>query len=94
MPCQAVQHADRMICEPCGLNWDTNDPSPPVCETFGTLGTSSVLTFNAPPIEWLTFYPCGLRISFKTGEVIIPEGLSLDEASLAFWYGLRQYYGR
>ena len=39
------------------------------------------------------FNPCGLRISLKTGEVIIPEGLSLDEASLAFWHGLRQYYG-
>jgi hypothetical protein len=36
--------------------------------------------------------PCGLRISFKTGEVVIPESLTLDEASRAFWEGLRLYY--
>jgi len=29
--CQARQYGDQMICAPCGLNWDTNDPDPPEC---------------------------------------------------------------
>ena len=70
--------------------FDVNVPMP---SGTAVAPEQSIMTFNSQP-EWLTFYPCGLRISFKTGEVIIPEGLSLDEASLAFWHGLRQYYGR
>lgn len=30
--CSAAQHADHMVCEKCGLVWDTNDPSPPECQ--------------------------------------------------------------
>ena len=41
--------------------------------------------------QWLTFSPCGLKINLNTGEVIIPQGLTLDEASRAFWEGLGQY---
>ena len=29
--CQARQYGDQMICAPCGLNWDVNDPEPPEC---------------------------------------------------------------
>lgn len=29
--CQSRQYGDQMICAPCGLNWDTNDPEPPEC---------------------------------------------------------------
>ena len=29
--CHARQYSDQMICAPCGLNWDTNDPEPPEC---------------------------------------------------------------
>jgi len=29
--CQARQYGDQMICAPCGLNWDANDPEPPEC---------------------------------------------------------------
>ena len=29
--CQARQYGDQMICAPCGLTWDTNDPEPPEC---------------------------------------------------------------
>lgn len=29
--CQARQHSDQMICAPCGLTWDINDPEPPEC---------------------------------------------------------------
>lgn len=35
--CNARQHSDQMICGPCALAWDVNDPEPPTC--------------NAPPIE-------------------------------------------
>jgi hypothetical protein len=42
----------------------------------------------APVVDWLTFAASGLRINMRTGEVVIPEGLSLDEASRAYWEGL------
>lgn len=29
--CQARRYGDQMICAPCGLIWDTNDPEPPEC---------------------------------------------------------------
>ena len=29
--CQARQYGDQMMCAPCGLNWDVNDPEPPEC---------------------------------------------------------------
>lgn len=29
--CEAVQHSDMMVCEKCGLKWDTNDAYPPKC---------------------------------------------------------------
>lgn len=29
--CHARQYGDQMICAPCGLNWDVNDPEPPEC---------------------------------------------------------------
>jgi hypothetical protein len=59
-------------------------------DTTGTV--TSFMQLNPQLYEWLTLMPCGLRISFKTGEVVIPESLTLDEASRAFWEGLRLYY--
>lgn len=56
-------------------------------------GTFAFQDNNAAAMQWLTFNPSGLRINLKTGEVVIPEGLTLDDASRAFWEGLRQYYG-
>jgi hypothetical protein len=47
---------------------------------------------NPTAMDWITFNPCGLQINMKTGEVVIPEGLSLDEASLAFWEGVRRAF--
>lgn len=29
--CHARQHSDQMVCDRCGLVWDTNDPEPPAC---------------------------------------------------------------
>lgn len=53
--------------------------------------------FNAHPTlavtDWLTF-SCGLRINVATGEVVIPDGLTLPEASRAFWEGLSLYAPR
>ena len=43
---------------------------------------------NPEAMNWLTFNPSGLRVNMKTGEVVIPEGLSLDAASREFWDGL------
>lgn len=30
--CHARQYSDQMICTPCGLAWDMNDPEPPECK--------------------------------------------------------------
>lgn len=30
--CQAKQYSDQMICSRCGLQWDVNDPDPPLCQ--------------------------------------------------------------
>lgn len=30
--CQAVKFSDLMVCDYCGLTWDTNDPNPPKCK--------------------------------------------------------------
>lgn len=43
----------------------------------------SVWQFDQQPIN-ITFAP-GITIDGKTGNVTIPEGLSLDDASRAFW---------
>jgi hypothetical protein len=48
-----------------------------------------VIRTNDEAFNWLTFSSSGLRINLRTGEVVIPEGLSLDDASRAFWEGLR-----
>lgn len=29
--CTARQCSDQMLCDQCGLQWDTNDPEPPEC---------------------------------------------------------------
>ena len=29
--CHARQYSDQMVCAPCGLIWDANDPEPPAC---------------------------------------------------------------
>jgi hypothetical protein len=35
--------------------------------------------------NWLTFQPSGIKIELATGEVVIPEGLTLTDAARAFW---------
>lgn len=35
--CHAYQASDGMFCR-CGLQWDVNDPDPPVCPSTGTPG--------------------------------------------------------
>lgn len=32
MSCSARQYSDQMVCKPCGLAWDMNDPHPPECK--------------------------------------------------------------
>ena len=31
MTCKARRHSDQMLCGPCGLAWDVNDPDRPEC---------------------------------------------------------------
>lgn len=34
--CKAVQYSDEMVCNECGLRWDTNDQDPPQCNSAKT----------------------------------------------------------
>ncbi len=45
--CQARQYGDQMICAPCGLNWDTNDPEPPECRKNIKRAAAKVAKFEA-----------------------------------------------
>jgi hypothetical protein len=47
---------------------------------------------DAAMMSWLTFMPSGLRINTATGEVVIPDGLSLDDASRTFWLNLGRFH--
>jgi hypothetical protein len=29
--CQALRQSDEMVCAPCRLRWDVDDPDPPLC---------------------------------------------------------------
>jgi hypothetical protein len=40
----------------------------------------------------MTFYPSGISINTRTGEVTIPEGLPMSAASKAFWNGLHDAF--
>jgi hypothetical protein len=40
---------------------------------------------RATPNNWLTFNPSGIKIEMATGEVVIPDGLTLTDAARAFW---------
>lgn len=42
MTCNAKRVGDQMLCGPCGLQWDMNDPEPPKCKGLNG-GRSAVL---------------------------------------------------
>ena len=45
--CQARQYGDQIICAPCGLNWDVNDPEPPECRKNIKRAAAKVAKFEA-----------------------------------------------
>jgi hypothetical protein len=51
-------------------------------------------TIQMTKMNWLTLMPSGIRIDMETGEVVIPEGLSLTDASRAFWEAVQRIAGR
>jgi hypothetical protein len=54
--CQARQYSDEMVCAPCGLRWDTNEPDPP-CNHGRRVESPSVAPGPVPFVtglrEWL-----------------------------------------
>lgn len=46
------------------------------------------------PTNRLTLGQCGISINTQTGEVTIPDGLSLTDASLAFWDAVQRITGQ
>lgn len=86
--CQGRQHSDTMICGPCALQWDVNDPEPPECRKEGGPARSSgVPPYKGPGREHavaeanrdtaLRASPAAVKVEFRTEEL---EGLLLDKA--------------
>ena len=48
--CKARQYGDQMICAPCGLTWDTNDPEPPECRKNIKRAAARVAAFEAEAV--------------------------------------------
>jgi len=69
----------------------TMDEKPKLTPEDLTMRAGASIGFQQPSPRWLSF-PCGLRINMDTGEVDIPPGLTLDEASRAFWEGLGRLF--
>ena len=67
------------------------DDKPKLTPDDLTMRAADTVGFTQPSPQWLSF-PCGLRINMGTGAVDIPPGLSLDEASRAFWEGLGRLF--
>lgn len=71
MNCKAIQHSDQMVCESCGLTWDMNDPSPPVCRVpLPVVKTVFLFLNRKQPAARATIDVPGL------GEVAIESALS------------------
>lgn len=66
---------------------------------FVTLGQEPSKTLQltsstsiAKTAQMLRIHPVGIEINMATGEVKIPEGLKLTDASLAFWKAIADAY--
>jgi hypothetical protein len=53
--------------------------------------SSAFTVFEYKHNPWVTFLPCGVAVNLDTGEVKIPEGLTMSEASLAIWNGMKRW---
>ena len=51
--CQARQYGDQLMCAPCGLNWDVNDPETPECRKIDRRlkVTKDAVKFESTPSE-------------------------------------------
>lgn len=62
-----------------GLRWSAE---PAISEPFIIFDVSSS---KGPVDPVMTLCPCGIKINMKTGEVVVPPGLSMNQASREFW---------
>jgi len=70
----------------------TMDDKPKLTPADLTMSAADTVgPFTQPSPRYLSF-PCGLRINMDTGAVEIPDGLTIDEASRAFWEGLGRLF--
>jgi len=69
----------------------TMDDKPKLTPADLTIRAADTVGFTQPSHRYLSF-PCGLRINMDTGAVEIPDGLTIDEASRAFWEGLGRLF--
>lgn len=56
---------------------------------IGIADTPRLVIDSGP--TYLTFQ-CGIQVNCKTGEVKLPDGMKIDEASRKFWIGMAEAY--
>ena len=72
--CLAYQASDQMLCE-CGLQWDMNDPEPPVCNA------RQVEEFNKHPLDRDPKHSLAARIGRMSREL---DQAGIDRDNLAY----------
>lgn len=81
--CKARQYSDQMMCGYCGLQWDVNDPDPPLCQTVNKIHELRELLrdsklaqvlridgteYEVKPVGW----PVNGKQVYKIGDVYYP----------------------
>ena len=86
MTCHARQYSDQMMCGPCALQWDVNDPHPPRCQIAGQTVDEPVLAGPVPDLPRVVAFAGKKRSGKDTAaEVLIEQGYQ----SIAFADGLK-----
>lgn len=55
-------------------------------------GQSGIAAISIAPTTRITFGGSGIAVNAVTGEVTIPEGLALSDASRLFWLDLKRAF--
>ena len=53
--------------------------------------TDKTVSITGTLLEATYYVVAGVRINLKTGDVSIPEGMEISEASKLFWESLKQH---
>jgi len=87
--CQARSYGDQMICAPCGLNWDANDPEPPECHKNIKRAIARVAKIEA---ETVPLKPKAKGLPVDLPSVVAAEMVKTYQANAGGLSGMRAAY--